>query len=75
MSQHMQVGSVHIYFEMCDCNEGFEHKIVIKATNYKHTILHGESDLKAAKIQAIEVVTKLGLASPEDAKESLATLC
>jgi hypothetical protein len=69
--QHLQIGAVHVFFHKCVCEDGFEHKIVIKTPSYKHTILHAEPNLKDAKLHAIDVVYKLGLVSEEDVKEAL----
>jgi len=71
---HQQVGTVHFFFHECTGQEGCEHKIVIKTPKYKHTIVHGEANLRDAKIHAIDVAVKTGLISVEEAAEALANL-
>jgi hypothetical protein len=61
---------VHIYFKVRETSEGYEHEIVLKTTDYKHTILHGEGGIKEAQLHAIDMALKLGLVSSEDAKEA-----
>lgn len=72
--EHLQIGTVHFYFQMCEHQEGCEHVVEIRYPGYKHTILHAESDLKQAKIHAIDMAVKLGLITLEDASEALSVL-
>lgn len=72
--EHLQVGSIHIYFYPCAQGSNCEHRVEIKAPGYKHTIEHAEGTLFEAKAYSIETACKLSLISHEEASEALASL-
>jgi hypothetical protein len=73
-TEHLQVGSIHLYFSPCSSDPFFKHRVEIKATNYRHVIQHAEGTIFETKVYAIVTAFKLGLISHQEASEALASL-